>query len=45
MNSYYHFEKDAPRPVRARIALPERPGFGIDWDASKVEKQSQMTAI
>jgi L-rhamnonate dehydratase len=45
MSSYYHFEKDAPRPVRARIALPERPGFGIDWDPAKIEKQSQMTAV
>jgi len=45
MASYYHFEKDAPRPVRARIALPERPGFGIELDPAKIEKQSQMTAI
>jgi L-alanine-DL-glutamate epimerase-like enolase superfamily enzyme len=26
--------------VRGRIALPERPGFGIEFDAAKVEKQS-----
>ena len=42
MNSYYHFEKEAPRPVRGRIALPEGPGFGIEWDPEKVEKQSAM---
>jgi L-rhamnonate dehydratase len=45
MSSYYHFEKDAPHPVRGRIALPERPGFGIEWDAGKIEKQSQMMPI
>jgi L-rhamnonate dehydratase len=44
MKSYYHFEKDAPRPVRARLALPERPGFGIEFDPAKVEKRSAMTA-
>ena len=26
MNSYYHFEKEAPRPVCGRIVLPEGPG-------------------
>jgi len=25
------------------VALPERPGFGIELDPAKVEKQSQMT--
>jgi L-rhamnonate dehydratase len=40
MQSHYHFEKDQPRPVNARLALPERPGFGIELDAAKVERQS-----
>ncbi len=40
MNSYYHFEKNAPRPVNGRLSLNERPGFGIEIDAAKVEKQS-----
>ena len=40
MRSYYHFEKHPPLPVKARIALPERPGFGIELDPAKVEKQS-----
>ncbi len=46
MRSYYHFEKHPPLPVKARIALPEGPGFGIELDAAKVEKQSvfQLTA-
>lgn len=43
MRSYYQFEKDAPRPVRGRIALRERPGFGIEFDPAKVEKQTLVT--
>ncbi|MFB3827055.1 MAG: enolase C-terminal domain-like protein [Bryobacteraceae bacterium] len=42
MGSYYHFEKDAPRPVRGKLALPDRPGFGIEWDPAKVEKQTKV---
>ncbi len=40
MGSYYHFEKHELKPVAGRIALPERPGFGIELDAAKVEKQT-----
>jgi L-rhamnonate dehydratase len=40
MDSYYFFEKYEPRPVRGRFALPERPGFGIELDPAKIEKQS-----
>ncbi len=40
MSSYYFFEQEPPRVDRARIALPERPGFGIALDAAKVEKQT-----
>ncbi len=43
MGNYYHFEKDPPRPVRGKIALPERPGFGIELDPAKVEKQTQFS--
>jgi L-rhamnonate dehydratase len=43
MSSYYHFEKDAPRPVQGKFALPTRPGFGIEFDPAKVEKQSPFT--
>ncbi len=42
MGGYYHFEKDPPRPVRGKIALPERPGFGIELDPAKVEKQTEF---
>ncbi len=40
MESYHHFEKNPPRLERARFALPERPGFGIELDPAKVEKQT-----
>lgn len=43
MTSYYHFEKNPPRVEHARIALPDRPGFGIELDTAKVEKQTLMT--
>jgi L-alanine-DL-glutamate epimerase-like enolase superfamily enzyme len=40
-NNYYYFEKNQPTPVSGRIALPERPGFGIEFDPARVEKQTQ----
>jgi L-rhamnonate dehydratase len=43
MSSYYHFEKHAPAPVRAHIALPQGNGFGIELDAAKVEKLSVLS--
>lgn len=43
MQSYYHFEKNPPRPVKARIALPQGHGFGIELDTAKVEKQNLLT--
>ncbi len=43
MQSYYHFEKNPPQPVKARIRLPQNPGFGIEFDAAKVEKESALT--
>ena len=41
MESYYHFEKHQLTPVQGRIALPERPGFGIELDETKIEKQGR----
>jgi len=41
-NNYYYFEKNQPAPVGGRIALPERPGFGIEFDPARVEKQTQV---
>ena len=37
MKSYYHFEKNGPAPRNAHFTLPDAPGFGIEWDDSKVE--------
>ena len=42
MLSHYHFEKAAPRTVAGRLALPEGPGFGIELDAAKIEKQTLL---
>lgn len=42
MKSYYHFEKNPPVPVRARLALPAGPGFGIEFDVSKIESQTVL---
>lgn len=33
---YYHFEKRVPRPVNGEFTMPERPGFGIEFDESKI---------
>jgi L-alanine-DL-glutamate epimerase-like enolase superfamily enzyme len=40
MNSYYHFEKNPLVLDHAHFALPDRPGFGIELDPGKVEKQT-----
>jgi len=40
MQSYHHFEKEPLAPVRGRIPLPARPGFGIEIDPAKAEKQT-----
>jgi hypothetical protein len=39
MQSYYHFEKVAPAPVKAHFALPKGPGYGIEFDEAKIDKQ------
>lgn len=40
MRDYYLFEKHQLRPVNGKIALPDRPGFGIEFDEAKIEKQA-----
>ena len=42
MSSYHHFEKEPLRLASGRIALPERPGFGIQLDPAKIEKQTLL---
>jgi L-rhamnonate dehydratase len=39
MQSYYHFEKHQLQPSSGKIALPDRPGFGIELDPAKLMKQ------
>ena len=40
---FHHFEQSPPAPVNGRLTLPERPGFGIELDAAKIEKQTQVS--
>jgi len=37
-----HFEKEPLVPVDGRIALPTRPGFGIELDDSKIQKRERF---
>jgi L-rhamnonate dehydratase len=39
MQSYYHFEKNAPSVKTAHLALPDAPGFGIELDDAKIESR------
>jgi len=36
MDSYYDFEKHQLKPVDGMLELPDRPGFGIELDESKI---------
>ncbi len=40
MATYYYFEKYPPRLTGARFPLPDRPGFGVELDPDKVQKQT-----
>jgi len=44
MRSYYFFEKYQLTPVNGRIELPDRPGFGIEFDADKVVSREAFKA-
>ncbi len=37
MNTHYDLEKYQPKPVDGMLELPDRPGFGIELDESKIE--------
>jgi len=37
--------KDAPLTASGWVSLPERPGFGIELDATKIERQESLTSI
>jgi L-rhamnonate dehydratase len=42
MQSYYHFEKAPPAPVKGRFALPEAAGFGVELDDARIESRTQL---
>lgn len=42
MEYRHHFEKKVPRPLEGRIAAPQAPGFGIELDPAKIEKQTLL---
>ena len=43
MRNYYDFEKHQPRPVAGMLQLPNRPGFGIELDQSKIKEIRPIT--
>jgi L-alanine-DL-glutamate epimerase-like enolase superfamily enzyme len=43
MASYYYFDKFPPAPVDGKLELPDRPGFGMELDAAKIEKRTRLT--
>jgi L-alanine-DL-glutamate epimerase-like enolase superfamily enzyme len=40
-----HFIKDPPLTTNGLVQLPEKPGFGIEIDPAKVEKQEILTTL
>lgn len=42
MQSYYHFDKTPPAPVKAHFALSEAPGFGIELDDARIESRELL---
>jgi L-alanine-DL-glutamate epimerase-like enolase superfamily enzyme len=45
MSSYYWFDKNELRPQAGKIVLPERPGFGMEIDWAKVEKEKKVSWV
>ena len=43
MEYYYDFEKYQLRPVNGMIELPERPGFGIEFNESKITEMRKVS--
>ena len=41
--NYYYFEKDPPRPKNGILTLPDRSGFGIELDSSKIKTKDVIT--
>jgi L-alanine-DL-glutamate epimerase-like enolase superfamily enzyme len=44
MRSYYFFERRQLPVVNGRIELPDAPGFGIEFDPARIEKQEPFQA-
>jgi L-alanine-DL-glutamate epimerase-like enolase superfamily enzyme len=40
-----HFMKDPPLAVAGHVTLRERPGFGIELDATKIERQEVLKSV
>jgi L-alanine-DL-glutamate epimerase-like enolase superfamily enzyme len=40
-----HFMKDPPLAVNGTVTLRDRPGFGIELDPAKIERQETLTSI
>ena len=43
MASYYHFDANSLIPKDGRIALSERPGFGMEISRERVEKSKLLS--
>ncbi|MGB3849613.1 MAG: enolase C-terminal domain-like protein [Tunicatimonas sp.] len=44
MQGYYYFEQDELQPKDGRIALSDKPGFGLAWDESKIDEKAVVEA-
>ncbi len=42
METYYYFDQHPLAPVKGKIELPDRPGFGMEWDESKIRNKTVM---
>jgi L-rhamnonate dehydratase len=40
-----HFIKDPPLTANGLVQLSDKPGFGIDLDPAKIEKQEVLTSL
>lgn len=43
MSYYYMFEKEPPTPVNGTLPLTQKPGFGIDFDESKIQDKVRLS--
>ncbi|MDB4583415.1 hypothetical protein N9164_09700, partial [Draconibacterium sp.] len=41
--NYYYFEKNRPQPINGFLTLPDKPGFGIELDESKISKKEVIS--